>query len=432
MTRGIGLDFGTTNSALAFASPGGEAEVVRFTTADADTQSFRSILYCGHSEDGSPVQSFAGIRAIERYLEHEGEGEWRLLQSLKAFLASRSFTSTSLFGRKTTLPELISRIVRGLLEEAEHQHGPLSGRVVVGRPVRFARAREGEDDAFAEERLRRSLEMAGLTDVDFEYEPVAAAYHYEQGLDHDETVLIADFGGGTSDFCLVPVGPSYRTNGGRARKILGTEGVAIAGDAFGAKIIRHAVAPQLGRASKMKKLFGHAVPVPTWVYADLERWHHLSFLRSPRALGVLYETLEDALEPEKIEALIHLVENDLGYHLYRAVETAKTTLSIRDSAELRFHDEPVAIETNITRTDFEGFIAEELRAIESAADRLLDATGAEPSDVDRVFMTGGSSFVPAVRRIFSDRFGQEKLRVGGELISVASGLALRALDGARG
>ena len=428
MVRGIGLDFGTTNSALAVALPGRGAQVVQFRSADGDLDCFRSLLFCGHAGDGSKVESIAGPLAVERYLECEGEGEWRLLQSLKAFLASRSFTSTNLFGRTTTLPDLISRIVRGLREEAESRHGKLEAPIVVGRPVRFARSRKPEDDEFAERRLAESLAQAGFPNVVFEFEPVAAAYHYEQSLDRDELVLIADFGGGTSDFCLLRVGPSFRGEPRRRRDILGTEGVAVAGDAFGAKLVRHVVAPRLGRGSLHQKLFGQPIPVPTWIYADLERWHHLSFLRSPRTLGVLYDVLRDSLEPDKIETLIHLVENDLGYHLYRSVEATKTALSERGDAVFRFHDPPVAIEASLTREDFDGWIAEELEEIAACADRLMERTGASSRDVNRVFMTGGSSFVPAVRKIFKDRFGAEKIRAGGELISVASGLALRALD----
>jgi hypothetical chaperone protein len=431
VTRGIGLDFGTTNSALAFARQGEPATVARFASAEGEVESFRSILFCGHPEGSASVESLTGPRAIERYLEHEGDGEWRLLQSLKAFLASRSFTSTSLFGRRTTLPDMISRIVRGLRGEVEARHGEFAGTgesIVVGRPVRFARSKKDDDDVFAEHRLRESLDMAGFSDVRFEYEPVAAAYHYEQQLDRDETVMIADFGGGTSDFCLIRVGPGHRQQAKRDSDILGTEGVAIAGDAFGAKIVRHVVAPRLGRGSQMQKLFGQPVPVPTWVYADLERWHHLSFLRSPRSLGVLYETLEDALEPEKIQALIHIVENDLGYHLYRSVEATKTALSAQEEAVLHFEDLPATIHARVARQDFEEWIGDELREIQKCADRLLERTRTSPEEVDRVFMTGGSSFVPAVREIFESRFGPEKIRVGGELISVASGLALRALD----
>lgn len=427
MSRGIGLDFGTTNSALALAEPGAGARVALFSAPSGDTESFRSVLFAGRPEGSPRTESVAGPRAIERYLEIEGDR--RLLQSLKAFLASRLFTSTNLLGRATTLQDMIARIVRGLLDEARTEHGPIAedDSLVVGRPVRFARSRDPGDDAFAQDRLAASLRQAGIRSFRFEYEPVAAAYHYEQSLDADELVLIADFGGGTSDFCLLRVGPSLRDRPRRGQDILGTEGVAVAGDAFGARIVRNAVAPQLGLGSEQQKLFGKPVPVPTWIYRDLERWHHLAFLRSPRTLSVLHDILRHALEPERIEALVHLVENDLGYALYRAVEHTKTELSERSESWLRFEDPPVTIETRITREHFEDWIREELDEITACADRLLYRTGVAPEQVDRVFLTGGSSFVPAVRRIFEERFGAERIRSGGELISVASGLALRAL-----
>lgn len=424
--RGIGLDFGTTNSALAIAEPGGAAEVARFAAPDGETESFRSVLFAGRVEGEREPVSVAGPLAIDRYLEFEGER--RLLQSLKAFLASRLFTSTNLLGRKTTLQDMISRIVSSLREEAEARHGVLEGTLVVGRPVRFARSRQVEDDDFARDRLAESLRKAGIGDFRFEYEPVAAAYHYEQSLDADELVLIADFGGGTSDFCLLRVGPSTRGRHRRDSDILGTEGVAVAGDAFGARIVRNVVAPRLGRGSLQQKLFGQPVPVPTWIYHDLERWHHLSFLRSPKTLGVLYDVLRHSLEPEKIQALVHLVENDFGYQLYQAVEHTKTELSRRDESWLRFSDPPAEIEERVTRGDFETWIAEELGEIADCADRLLEGAGVPAAEVDRVFLTGGSSFVPAVRRIFEERFGADRIRSGGELISVASGLALAALD----
>ncbi len=426
MARGIGIDFGTTNSAMALAEPGRAADVLHFASSGGETAAFRSVLFCGRAEGEREVESVAGPLALERYLTLEGER--RLLQSLKAFLASRLFTSANLLGRTTTLQDMISRIVRSLREEAEARHGALEGTIVVGRPVRFARSKQAEDDDFARDRLAASLKLAGFRGFRFEYEPVAAAYHYEQSLDADELVLIADFGGGTSDFCLLRVGPGVRARGRRDGDILGTEGVALAGDAFGAKIVRHAIAPELGRGSLQQKLFGQPVPVPAWIYRDLERWHHLSFLRSPKTLGILHDVLRHSLEREKIEALVHIVQNDLGYQLYRAVEKTKTELSRQDESWLRFDDPPAVIEKRIARSEFEGWIAEELGAMGACADRLLERTGKKTHEIDRVFMTGGSSFVPAVRRLFEERFGEEKIRTGGELISVASGLALRALD----
>jgi hypothetical chaperone protein len=424
--RGIGFDFGTTNSALAVADADRRVEVAGFATTTGPTQSFRSVVFFGQEDEGATIETAAGPRAIERYLEQDERR--RLMQSLKSFLASPLFKATNIFGRTCSLEDLIGQIVVPLRAEAERQLGDLSHPIVVGRPVRFARADEQTDDAHALSRLEAAMWQAGLSDVRFEYEPVAAAHHYEQGLGRDELVLIGDFGGGTSDFCLLHVGPSLR---GRARTrddIIGSAGVGVAGDAFDARIVRHAIAERLGRGSLRQVFLGKEMPIPNWIYRDLERWHHLSFLKSRKTLAFLHEALDGAKEPEKIEALLYVVENDLGYSLYRSVQQTKTELSAKSESRLYFEDGPVRIDRRVTRADFEAWIAPELEQIAGCVDGLMEQSGIAPAAVDRVFLTGGSAFVPAVRRLFEERFGADRLTGGGELISVASGLALRAID----
>lgn len=168
------------------------------------------------------------------------------------------------------------------------------------------------------------------------------------------------------------------------------------------------------------------LPVPKWVYLKLERWHHLSLLRSNDVLNMLYSVKRQALEPERIEGLLYLIENELGYQLHRAVHEVKCALSEAESATFRFEDGAVCIDGIVTRREFEHWIADELAAIESCVDRILAHSGVHARDVDMVFLTGGSSFVPAVRKIFDDRFGRERIRSGNEFTSVARGLALRA------
>jgi hypothetical chaperone protein len=209
---------------------------------------------------------------------------------------------------------------------------------------------------------------------------------------------------------------------------LATDGVASAGDTFDSKIVRHAVAPRLGQGSEYRSAFNKILPVPAWLYTNLERWHYLSFLKSQRTMQMLTELRLQAFEPEKIAALIHVVEDDLGYHLYRAVEHTKIELSEREASVLAFWDAALSIEHPVRREQFEGWVGEEIATIAACLDRLLAQTGIASSDVGSVFMTGGSSFVPAVRRLFEDRFGAARIRSGGELTSVAKGLALRALD----
>jgi hypothetical chaperone protein len=237
----VGFDFGTTNSSIARVTKDGETELARFPLAAGLTESFRSLLYLERERTAarSTIQAWAGPEGIERYLEAEEKG--RLVQSLKSFLSSRSLQTTEIFGQRFQLEDLVAHVLRQIRAASEKQFGARITSAVVGRPVRFVGAESEADDEFALGRLRVALEKAGFEEVEFEYEPVAAAFYYESKLDHDEQILIGDFGGGTSDFSLLRVGPGVGKSGGRA--VLGNEGLPLAGDAFDAKIIRHVVSP---------------------------------------------------------------------------------------------------------------------------------------------------------------------------------------------
>jgi hypothetical chaperone protein len=426
--RNVGLDFGTTNSAIGVAEADG-VKLARFAHAHGFADTFRSILYFHPDarDKYGKYEAVGGPRAIDRYLEAEGKG--RLIQSLKSYLADRGFQATSIFTRTHSLIDLLTLLLADLRARAEEELGPLGSRIVVGRPVHFAHANAPEDETLAIERLRTALGKVGWTEVVFEHEPVAAAYYYEQQLTQDELVFIADFGGGTSDFSLIDVGPSRRKRDDQgAGAILGSDGVGLAGDALDAKVLHHVVAPMLGLGSTYRAMFGRELEVPVWIYAKLRRWHHLSFLKTKKNTDLLEEIAAQSDDPDKIHALIHILDYDLGYHLYRAVERAKVDLSTKEETRFAFADPPLNIEARITRAQFEGWIEEETTRMAECVDRLLASTGIPASSVDQVFMTGGTSFVPAVRRIFDERFGAQKIRAGGEMISVATGLALRARE----
>jgi len=430
----VGIDFGTTNSSIACACAGGsdsnEVRLATFPYLGGLTDAYRSLLYLQQTKDGgvNTLKSWTGPEAIEQYLSAEVKG--RLIQSLKSFLSSRNLHSTEIFGRRHTIGDLIARILKDLRKKAEEQFGIKIRSAVVGRPVHFVGAENLEDDIYAEGRLRSAFDSAGYESVEFEMEPIAAAHYYESRLDHDELIMIGDFGGGTSDFSLVHVGPSIRGRDKEKNRvsdgIVGNAGVGIAGDAFDAKIIRHLVSPALGADSQLRSL-GKILTVPGWVYIKLERWHHLSLLRGRDVLAMLKGVHAQALEPEKIAALIHFIKEDLGFHLHRAVQKVKNDLSIAPVATFQFADGFVDLAATVERASFEEWISEELAQIAGCVDSLLAASGVLPKDVDMVFLTGGSSFVPAVRKIFETRFGKKRIRGGNEFTSVARGLALKAM-----
>lgn len=421
----IGLDFGTTNSAIAVADSSRHTTLAAFADGPTTTNNFRSILYFPAKERGTQqkAETKAGPEAINAYLDAETKG--RLIVSIKSYLASRLFTTTSISGRSYSLEELIAIILRRLRTSAMEQFNTEASRVVLGRPVRFSGAENAKDEALALERLRSAAELAGFQEVSFEFEPVAAAYQYETQLDHDELVLIGDFGGGTSDFTLAQLGPGRKLAG--RNPVVGTSGVAIAGDTFDSRIMMRLVAPKLGLGSHYVSL-GKELPVPVWVYSQLSSWHHMFLLKDPKTMGILQQVKRQAAERDKVAALIQIISENLGYALYRAVEHTKVELTEKELADFTFLLSTIPLEDWLERWQFESWIQEDIQQIAACIRGLLDQAEVTAGDIDRVFLTGGSSFVPVVRRFFSRTFGPHKLRSGEELTTVAKGLALRALE----
>jgi hypothetical chaperone protein len=405
----VGIDFGTTNTVVAFARPDGSVHSARFATDDV----FRSVL-CFWAEEirGSQrLRHAAGPAAVEAYLDDPLES--RLILSMKTYLAQCSFTETQIFGRRFALQALIATFLRALADAAGF--APAEVRATVGRPVRFAG--EFADDDFGETRLRESFAEAGFGSIDVALEPEGAGWRFARALTAPATVLVGDFGGGTSDFSVLRFTP------GAPVVPLGHAGVGLAGDALDQRIIEHVICPRLGKGDTYR-IMGKDLPVPPEYFAAFARWHRLSLMRSPRTLREIGEVARHARHPERLRALIALIEDEQGFPLYQAVSAAKVALSREAGTVLRFSHGGLDIAEEISRDQFESWIAPDLARMASAIDAALADADLAPPAIDRVFLTGGTSFVPSVRRLFEDRFGAERVTTGGEFVSVAEGLAL--------
>jgi hypothetical chaperone protein len=420
----VGIDFGTSNSVLALANASGRVELVEFSLLGATTHGYRTLLFFDPDEQDVrlPIQFYAGVEAIEAYLETMGEG--RLVQSFKTHLTSTTLGRTQIGHHAVSLDDMLTLFFLRLRRHLQAQ-GVAVHHAMLGRPVRFAGAQSDEANAQAQARLGAAALAAGFAEVHFELEPIAAAFHYERALARPELALVADFGAGTTDFCLMRLGPERHARRERQADIVATGGVAVAGDDLDAAIIEQLVCPRLGRDSTYAEM-GRELAIPRSYYYKLARWHHLSFLKGQRTQAELQRIHRLAREPDAIGALIHVIENNQGFHLHKAVEQLKIALSSEPVGSFCYVDGPVHIEAQVERVQLEGWIAEHVAAIAAALDRTLAVAGVGPKEVDRVFMTGGTAFVPAVRREFAARFGAGKLTGGDELLSIASGLALHA------
>jgi hypothetical chaperone protein len=416
----LGIDFGTTNSVVALAFADGHVESLTWPSLWGETDTFRTALVFW-SEAPRKIAYAAGPEAISRAIEPVGEQ--RFIQSIKTHLASKLFTETRIYGERFTLDRLVGLFLARLLAtpgvKAERP-----ATVVAGRPVVFAGTRP--DEALALARLEAAYATAGIRGVEFAYEPLGAAYWYARKLDRPETVLIADFGGGTSDFSILRFG---REAGRTTARPLAHGGVGIAGDTFDYRIIDHVVSPRLGKGTFYRS-FDKRLPIPAYVHAAFAQWHQLSWLKSAQTLAELRALVPCAEAPGRLEDLIALVEQDLGFELYQVVGGLKAKLSSETESDFRFCRCGIEIEAVVTRREFESWIAQDVAEVGAAMDATLAEAGLRAENIDAIFLTGGTSYVPAVRALFTDRFDAARIHVGDAFQSVASGLALIAADGA--
>ncbi len=416
--RTIGIDFGTTNTVIALADPDGRVEVLNFSCGGDVLRVYMSVLCFWEENQAGASHTLVegGPWAIRQFLE--GTGTHRFIQSFKTFAASRAFTDTRIFRQRFAFEDLMATFFRTLWRHAGASPIEAARSIVVGRPVRFSGA--NPDDALAGSRYRAALGRLGVGNAQYVYEPVGAAFFFARRLRADAVVLVADFGGGTSDFSVV----RFARRGGRLEaQPLGHAGIGIAGDTFDYRIIDEVVSPRLGKGGQYKS-FGKILSMPQSYFANFARWNQLAMMKTSGELKELAKLARAALDPEPLHKFIEIVENDLGLLLYRAVSRAKEELSSRELTEFRFQHADIDIRRPITRTEFEAWIAEDIERIAATVDEALGNAGLAAAAIDQVFLTGGSSFIPAIRRLFDRRFGSERIASGDQFESIASGLAL--------
>ncbi|KTE21308.1 molecular chaperone Hsp70 [Sphingopyxis sp. H050] len=412
----LGLDFGTTNTVAALADGLGGSQLVDFVGDEATGPVFRSAL-CFWEEERAwqGVASDAGPWAIAEYLQSPLDS--RFVQSFKSVAASPLFERASIFGRPFRFEDMGRLFLQRLVAHAGGRLDAPPRRIVVGRPVEYAGARA--DPALARQRYDAMFDRFGV-EIVYVHEPLGAAHSYASRLAEPATILVADFGGGTTDFSIVRIAAP-----GTARRCvpLASSGVAIAGDRFDQRIVDKLVLPLLGKGGRYRS-FDKILEIPGGYFSDFADWSRLAMMRNRRTIDELKRLQRDAVDPEPIGRMIALIEHEQGFPLYDAVGRVKRALSESEVAAFRFAGGGVEISAEVRRADFEAWIADDLRRIEAAMEAALAKAGLEAAAIDRIFLTGGSSLIPAIRAIFDRRFGAERIASGGELTSIAHGLAL--------
>ena len=408
-----GLDFGTSNSAIGVARDATAA----LAPVEGDSTLMPSAVFFDYETKDRVLY---GNAAIAAYI---GQTEGRLMRALKSILGSALIEEqTVIGGRKRPLTAVVELFLRHLKERAEAFAGQEIAAVVHGRPVRF------HDDDAADARAQAVLEgiarQAGFRDIAFVYEPIAAVHHYEQTVAREELVLTADIGGGTSDFSIVRIGPGRRGQAGRADDLLGTAGLRVGGTDFDTALSRAAAMPLLGLGTRLVE---KNLPMPLAPYIELATWSTINFAYTRRNERELAKLAALAREPEKLARLLRVVQKRLGHRLAFAVEETKMTLSAQDSASLPLDFLEAGLAAPATRAGFDRAIEPMTERLSSTARDCIATAGLRPGDIDTVFLTGGSSRVPAVRAAIARTAPAARLAGGTEdLLSVPLGLTQMA------
>jgi hypothetical chaperone protein len=411
MGNACGVDFGTSNSTVGWVRPG---QASLLTLEDGKT-TLPSVVFFNADEDAVRF----GRAALADYLEgYDG----RLMRSLKSLLGTSLMDGqTEVAGRALPFKQLLGHFIGELKRRAEQQAGREFPGAVFGRPVYFIDD-DPEADRLAEDTLAEIARSVGFRDIGFQYEPIAAAFDYESRIEREELVLIADIGGGTSDFSLLRLGPQRAGRVERRDDILATGGVHIGGTDFDKYLSLAAVMPLLGYGSTLVS----GAAVPNSYYFNLATWHTINQAYTRKSSAQLDELLRDAAEPAKLKRLRGLIDERAGHWLAMQVEEAKIGLSDAPQVVLDLDRLAPPERLCIERAAFTESIAGLSDNIGATVQRLLVDAGVAPERVDTVFFTGGSSGVASLRERIA-AIVPDARRVEGDLFgSIGAGLALDA------
>lgn len=410
------IDFGTSNSLLCGVTPHAVDLPLALDPSATDPSVLRSILFFSESREW-----YFGADALQRYVAEGMRG--RFLRSLKRFLPMPSFEETRIGSKAVSLEELIGVFLREMRRRANTHYGVDVRRALLGRPARFSD--DDDNDELAEQRLEAAARFAGFESVHFCPEPVAAAYDFRSRLREPKVVLVADFGGGTSDFTVARLMPDQSQP-----EVLAIGGVSLAGDALDGAIMRHKVSRHFGSQVKYRVPFGsNVLSMPRPLMDALCSPAETCLLAHRDVIAFLRDVKSGSLgadDKRHIDQLLCLVEDSLGFQIFESIEHAKRELSDREQARLLFDYPGISIDDPLIRSEFRAFSAPQVEAILASLDRTLAASGLDATGIDLVCCTGGTARVAAISEGILRRFGSDKLVRLRSLHSVIQGLGQHA------
>lgn len=409
--RACGIDFGTSNSTVGCLRPGQP----RLFALEDGKVTLPSVVFFNAEDDTTRF----GRAGLADYLAgYEG----RLMRSLKSLLGSSLIDGkTEVHGRSLRFRDLLGQFIADLKRRADLHGERAFEHAVFGRPVYFVDDDTAADQA-AEATLADIARAVGFREVSFQYEPIAAAFHYETEIHREELVLVADIGGGTSDFSLVRLSPQRAKMADRRADLLANGGVHIGGTDFDRQLSLASVMPLLGYRSQLKNLR----EMPSGIFFNLATWHTINFAYTRQVLVEQQRLAIDAREPERMARLLALIEKRAGHWLANEVEQAKIALSDLETTSLALDRLAPDLQHLITRCQFDLATAQLVDKVESTVAALLRDADVAAERIDTVFFTGGSSGIPRLRQRIAALLPQAQAVEGDLFGSIGAGLAVEA------
>ncbi len=407
-----GIDFGTTNSALAIFDEG-KKEIV-------DTIIIPSLIYFPSTSIPNQEKYVIGDLAIESYLSDQMNG--RFIKSIKQILPRRSFIETRIQNKKYNASDLVALILKELKGKADHIIGYNCTKAIIGRPVFF----DDDDtmkDTLAQTRLSKAAQIAGFTDIRFQFEPIGAAFAYEKTIQKKENVLVADLGGGTTDFTYLILDPAKVGSKDRKNDMMATGGIYVGGDSFDSSFMWEKGTPYFGKNTIYEATPGKRLTVPNSLFANICTWDKMNFFNGLRIKKDIQDYYYYSGNDPKFKNLITLIDNNLGYSVFQSIEKTKINLTDNRVTEFLYAKMDIKIKEEISIKNYGEIINKDIQRISEYLEDFLAINNINPTEIDTLFLTGGTSMVTAIQSFFKSKFPHLKINSGDNFKSVAKGLA---------
>ncbi|MFC4211032.1 Hsp70 family protein [Pedobacter lithocola] len=408
-----GIDFGTTNSALSIYDEE-KKEII-------STISIPSLIYFKHATSATDDANYVvGEEAIEEYLNDGMKG--RFIKSIKQILSRSTFTETRIHNKRYNASDLVTLILKDLKAKADEIIGYNCTKAIIGRPV-FFDDDNTQKDTLAQTRLNKAAENAGFTDVRFQFEPIGAAFAYEKTISKKEKVLVADLGGGTTDFTYLILDPDKVGSADRKKDMIASGGIYIGGDSLDSAFMWEKGTPYFGKNTQYEATRGQILNVPKSLFANICSWDKMNFFNGQRIQKDIEDYYYFSGNDRKFKNLITLIENNLGYSVFQSIEKTKIELSDRLSSNFFYSNMGIEINETISLPDYENVIEKDVQRISDYLDKFLATYNIDPKDIDCLFLTGGTSMVASIQNLFKNKFLHIPMNSGDNFKSVAKGLA---------